>query len=213
MPPEDRLVAFALTAAIVIAIPGPSVLFIVGRALSGGKRAALLSVVGNTLGEYAQVVAIAFGLGVLAERSVALLTAVKVLGGLYLVYLGVRTYLARGQDSTALADAAAARLEGRRALLRGAFVGATNVKTVVFLAAILPQFTSPATGHLTLQVLLLGLVFSIIALVSDSIWALAADGVRSWFTGSPRRLALLEGAGGIAIAGLGVAVLASGSTD
>lgn len=223
MPPIDRLVAFALTAAVVIVVPGPSVLFIVGRALAAGRRTALLSVLGNTVGEYVQVVAVAFGVGAVAERSVAVLTAIKIAGGVYLLYLGITTFLRRRATGAPPPDeggaapgagAPAARGEGARgergALVRGTFVGATNPKTVVFLAAILPQFVARSHGPVTVQILVLGLVFSAIALVCDSAWALGAHGVRAWFATSPRRLELLHGAGGVAITAVGIAVLATG---
>jgi threonine/homoserine/homoserine lactone efflux protein len=92
MPATDRLVAFSLTAIVIIVIPGPSVIFIVGRALSHGRRAALITVIGNTVGEYAQVVGIAFGVAALIERSVALFSIVKLIGAAYLVVLGIRTF-------------------------------------------------------------------------------------------------------------------------
>lgn len=212
MPPADRLIAFALTAVVVILIPGPSVLFVVGRALAAGRRAALLSVLGNTAGEFLQVVAVAFGVGALAERSVAVLTAIKLVGGIYLVTLGVRTFLRR-KESHGLAGAARTSVGGsgeRWAWVRGAVVGATNPKTVVFLAAILPQFVARRSDHVTAQILVLGLVFSAIALVCDSGWALGAHGARSWFARSPRRLELVHGAGGVAITAVGAAVLLTG---
>jgi threonine/homoserine/homoserine lactone efflux protein len=212
VPPVDRLVAFALTATVVIAIPGPSVLFVVGRALAAGRRTALLSVFGNTIGEYVQVVAVAFGVGALAERSVTFLTTIKFVGGAYLLYLGVRTFLRRKEAHSVGSEGVDERAEPG-ALLRGALVGVTNPKTVVFLAAILPQFASRAAGDLTVQILVLGLVFSVIALVSDSVWALGAHGFRAWFSTSPRRLQLVQGTGGLAIAAVGVAVLATGSRD
>jgi threonine/homoserine/homoserine lactone efflux protein len=213
VPPTDRLIAFAFTAAVVIAIPGPSVLFIVGRALAAGRRTALLSVLGNTLGEYVQVGAVAFGVGALAERSVAFLTTIKLVGGLYLLYLGIRTFVQRKELLSIPSEGGRREANGPRELLDGAFVGVTNPKTVVFLAAILPQFVSRAAGHVTTQILVLGFVFSAIALVSDSAWALGAHGFRSWFARSPRRLELVHGTGGLAIAAVGVAVLLSGRKD
>ena len=78
------------TALVVIVVPGPSVLFVVSRALASGRRVAVWSIVGNALGEYVQVVAVAFGIGALAERSVAAFTSLKLVGGAYLVYLGAK---------------------------------------------------------------------------------------------------------------------------
>jgi threonine/homoserine/homoserine lactone efflux protein len=207
-----RLLAFGATAFVVIVIPGPSVLFVVGRALAGGRRVAILTVAGNAFGEYVQVIAVAFGVGALAEQSVAALTALKLVGGAYLVYLGVRTFRERRSLAVALASSTAERSD-RRSFLQGFTVGATNPKTVVFLAAILPQFVSRAGGNVPGQILLLGLIFSAIAMLSDSMWALAAGGFRAWFARSPRRLELVGGAGGLAIVAVGAGLLVSGRKD
>jgi threonine/homoserine/homoserine lactone efflux protein len=208
----DRLLPFAITAFVVIVIPGPSVLFVVGRALACGRRVAVLTVVGNALGEYVQVIAVAFGVGALAEQSVTAFTTLKLLGGAYLIYLGVRTFRERKSLAAALAAPVTPRSD-RRAFLEGAAVGATNPKTVVFLAAILPQFVSPAAGDVPVQILVLGAVFAAIAIASDTIWAMAAGGFRMWFSRSPRRLELVGGAGGLAIFAVGAGLLVSGHKD
>ena len=209
---SGRLLAFGVTAFVVIVIPGPSVLFVVGRALAGGRRVAILTVVGNAIGEYVQVLAVAFGVGALAEQSVAAFTALKLVGGAYLVYLGVRTFRERRSLATALAGPAVARSD-RRSFVQGFTVGVTNPKTVVFLAAILPQFVSRTAGDVPAQILLLGLIFAAIAMLSDSMWALAAGGFREWFARSPRRLELIGGAGGLAIVAVGAGLLVSGRKD
>jgi threonine/homoserine/homoserine lactone efflux protein len=208
----DRLLAFGLTAFVVIVIPGPSVLFVVGRALACGRRVALLTVVGNALGEYVQVIAVAFGVGALAEQSVAAFTTLKLLGGAYLIYLGVKTFRERRSLAAALAAPVALRSD-RRAFLEGWTVGVTNPKTVVFLAAILPQFVNRSAGEVPVQILLLGALFGAIALASDTIWATAAGGFRTWFSRNPRRLELVGGAGGLAIVAVGAGLLVSGRKD
>jgi threonine/homoserine/homoserine lactone efflux protein len=212
MLPADRLLAFGITAFVVIVIPGPSVLFVVGRALACGRRVAVLTVVGNALGEYVQVIAVAIGVGALAEQSVAVFTAMKLLGGAYLIYLGVKTFRERRSLAAALAAPVAHRSD-RRAFLEGWTVGVTNPKTVVFLAAILPQFVDRAAGEVPVQILLLGAVFAAIAVASDTIWAVAAGGVRLWFGRSPRRLELIGGAGGLAIIAVGAGLVVSGRKD
>src|SRR6516225_5870480 len=204
----DRLLAFTVTAFVVIVIPGPSVLFVVGRALACGRRVAVLTVVGNALGEYLQVIAVAFGVGALAEQSVVAFTTLKLAGGAYLIYLGVRTFRERKSLAAAIATPVAPRSD-RRAFLEGATVGVTNPKTVVFLAAILPQFVNRTAGHVPLQILVLGAVFAAVAVVSDTIWAIAAGGFRTWFSRSPRRLELVGGAGGVAIVAVGAGLLLS----
>ena len=205
-----NLVAFVLVAALVIVVPGPSVIFIVSRALTSGRRVAVLSVLGNTVGEYAQVILVAFGVGALVEESLVLFTALKIIGGGYLIYLGIRTYLTRRHVSAALEGVSEADLTDGRSFLQGVTVGATNPKTIIFLAAILPQFVRVQAGGVPLQILVLGVIFSAIAILSDSAWALAADVFRTWFARSPRRLELIGGGGGIAIAALGVGLLVAG---
>jgi threonine/homoserine/homoserine lactone efflux protein len=212
MPSTDRLLAFAVTALVVIVIPGPSVLFVVARALARGRRVAVLSVAGNAVGVYAQVLAVAIGIGALAERSVAAFTVLKLLGGAYLVYLGVKTFRQRKSLAASLAAPFGPRPD-RRSFFEGAIVGATNPKTVVFLVAILPQFTTRTQGHVGSQILVLGLMFAAIAVVSDTVWVMAAARFRGWFARSPRRLELVGGAGGLAIAAVGVSFLASGRKD
>src|ERR1035441_9994949 len=105
MPAAGHVTTFALTAVVIILIPGPSVMFVVGRALTYGRRAAMLTVVGNTLGEYVQVIAVASGIGAAAERSVAVLTGLKLFGAAYLVYLGAKAIRERRSPFTLLQSA------------------------------------------------------------------------------------------------------------
>ncbi|WP_033437543.1 LysE family translocator [Saccharothrix sp. NRRL B-16314] len=204
----DRLVAFAAMSLLLIVIPGPSVLFVVGRALAQGRRAALITVLGNTLGAYALVVAVAFGVGAVVERSAFVFTTLKLAGAVYLVYLGVKAVRQRGALHASFTGGGPGR-GGLRTLWEGFAVGVANPKTMVFFAAVLPQFVDRAQGHVAAQMLLLGLVFNLIAVASDSVWGLAAATARTWFARSPRRLALVGGAGGLAMIGLGVTIAAT----
>ncbi|MFJ9337753.1 LysE family translocator [Streptomyces sp. NPDC101733] len=211
---SDRLSAFAVVSLLLIVIPGPSVLFVVGRALAHGRRAALTTVVGNTLGAYVLVVAVALGVGAVVERSVLVFTALKLIGAAYLVYLGVKAFRQRGALHGALTTADAPAERGRlRTLGEGFVVGVANPKTTVFFAAVLPQFVEPERGSVTGQMLVLGLVFTLIALLSDSLWGLVAATTRDWFAGSPRRLSLVGGVGGLTMIGLGVGVAVTGRKD
>ncbi len=207
MTSTGQLLAFAATAFVVIVIPGPSVLFVIGRALAGGRRAAVFSVLGNAAGEYAQVIAIAFGVGTVIAQSATVFTALKLLGGCYLVYLGAKTFRQRKPLALPLPDQA---VGDRASFTQGFTVGVTNPKTAVFLAAILPQFVARAAGDLPGQILVLGLVFSGIAVASDTLWAFAAGTFRSWFVRSPRRYELVGAAGGLSIAAVGLGFLLAG---
>jgi threonine/homoserine/homoserine lactone efflux protein len=204
-----RLLVFAGVSFVLILVPGPSVLFVIGRALALGRRAALLTVVGNTCGAYVVVGAVAFGVGAVVERSVLVFTVLKLAGAAYLVWLGVHAIRQRGSLREAF-HAEGARRGTLRTLGEGFAVGVTNPKTIVFFAAVLPQFVDRARGQVPGQMLLLGLVFNVIALVSDSLWGVVASGAREWFVRSPRRLSVVGGVGGLTMIGLGVTVAATG---
>ncbi|MEU3048147.1 LysE family translocator [Streptomyces sp. NPDC006984] len=212
MPSSDRVLAFTAVSFVLIAIPGPSVLFVVGRALALGRRAALTTVAGNTLGVCVPVLAVALGVGSVVERSATLYTILRLAGAAYLVHLGIRAWRERGRIRAAV-PGAQPPARGRRTFWEGFAVGATNPKTIVFFAAVLPQFVDRGQGHAAAQMLLLGLVFTVIAALCDGAWGLAAGTARSWFARSPRRLELLGGTGGLAMIGLGVGMAATGRAD
>lgn len=209
----SQVLAFALLSVVVVAVPGPSVLFTVGRALTVGRREALLTVVGNAIGAYLQVVAVAVGIGVVVARSATVFAVVKVVGAAYLVFLGVQAIRHRRGVTDALAAGIPTVLPSRRALRDGAVVGVTNPKVIVFLVVALPQFTNQDAGGVPLQMLVLGTLFPLIALVLDSGWALAAATARSWFARSPRRLEAVGGAGGLMMIGLGASIAVTGRRD
>ncbi len=203
-----RALAFAAIALVVIAVPGPSVLFIVGRAVAVGRRAALITVLGNTLGEMLQVLVVALGMGELLQRSALIFTVVKLLGAAYLCYLGLMTWRQR-RGPVAEGAAGASRRAGRHALKAGLVVGATNPKSMVFLAAVLPQFAQPSLGHLPIQLLGLGLVWAAIAIVSDSAWAFLAGSARDWLLRRPGHLEHAQGASAVVMVGLGAGLALS----
>jgi threonine/homoserine/homoserine lactone efflux protein len=207
--PAANLAAFVLASVVLIAVPGPSVLFVVSRGVVLGRRAALATVVGNCAGVYVQVVAVALGIGVVVERSASVFAAVKLAGAGYLVWLGVRTFRARRSLGAAL-GARVERKSVRRILREGFVVGLTNPKAAVFFAAVLPQFADRSRGHVPLQLLALGLVFVAVALVLDSLWGLAAGTARERLIASPRRLEAIGAAGGVVLVGLGVGLAVSG---
>ncbi|GGE95546.1 LysE family translocator [Mycetocola zhadangensis] len=204
----STLLAFALASIVIILVPGPSVLFVIGRSIALGRRAGVLSVVGNTLGTIPAVIAVAFGVGAIVASSVIAFTAIKFAGALYLVWLGIQAIRHRRGH---LQDLAPVRIPTGTLLRQGFFVGLTNPKTIAFFVAVLPQFVDPAAGSVWAQLLLLGLVFQCIALVSDSAWALAAGTARQWFARSPRRVSTLAGTGGVLMIGLGGTLALTGN--
>ncbi len=206
---SDHLLGYALASFVLIVIPGPSVLFVVGRALAYGRRTALATVCGNAAGNYVVAACVAFGIGTLVERSVAVFTVVKLAGALYLVWLGIQAFRRRKALASTFAGVTEARGD-RRAAREGFLVGVTNPKALILFGAVLPQFVDRAAGHVPVQMLLLSLVSIAIGLVSDSSWGVAASFVRSWFARSDRRFELVGGAGGLAMIGVGLTVAVTG---
>jgi threonine/homoserine/homoserine lactone efflux protein len=205
---SGRLLDYALASAVLIVIPGPSVLFVVGRALAYGRRTALTTVCGNAAGNYSVAVCIALGLGVILQRSQVVFDVIKLGGALYLVWLGIQALRDR-KRLTAVLDAPPAR-SGRPALRDGYIVGVTNPKALILFGAVLPQFVNRAAGNVVLQMLVLALVSIAIGLVSDSTWGITASAVRTWFARSPRRVELVGAAGGVAMICVGVTAAVTG---
>ena len=204
-----NLAGYAVASFVLIVIPGPSVLFVIGRALSLGRGPAIASVAGNAVGVYVVAVLVAFGLGPLVQRSDAAFLVIKLAGGLYLLWLGIHAIRHR-RDLAAALDVQVTQVSPWRAARQGFVVGIANPKALIMFGAVLPQFVNRQAGHVPEQMLLLSLLSFGIALISDSMWAVAASSVRSWLAVNPRRLAAVGGAGGLAMIGVGVSVMVTG---
>ncbi len=183
MPEPGTLGLFALAALALIAIPGPNMLYIATRALAEGRRAGLASALGVEAGVLVHIVAAAAGLSALVASSATAFAVLKYLGAAYLVFLGLRALLGgRG-------EAAGPRPRGggslRRAFAEGVLVNVLNPKVALFFLAFLPPFVDPARGSAWTQVVVLGLVFLLIALAIDVVYALAAGSVGAWLARRP----------------------------
>jgi threonine/homoserine/homoserine lactone efflux protein len=206
----EQLVAFGIAAFILIAIPGPSVVFVIGRALAYGRSVALATVVGNSLGLLVIATLVAFGLGVVVQSSVVVFTAIKLVGAAYLVYLGVQAIRHRRGFTVTEAGVRVGLLGRGQAVRQGFVVGVSNPKAFMIFAAVLPQFIDRGNGHVELQMWLLGLLAFTIGLVSDSVWAVLASQLRHWFNASARRGETMGAAGGVSMIGLGLGLAVVG---
>jgi threonine/homoserine/homoserine lactone efflux protein len=208
----SQLAAFGLAALVIIVVPGPSVLFTVGRALAYGRVVALLTVVGNSTGLLVVMVLVAFGLGAVVAGSLMVFTAVKVAGAAYLCWLGVQAI--RHRRAVQVTDPAGSpAMPGLRAVRQGFLVGVSNPKAFMMFAAVLPQFVDRTRGDVTAQMLVLGLLAFGIGLLSDGVWALLASRLRTWFNGSPARGRALGTVGGTSMIGLGLGLVATGRPE
>jgi threonine/homoserine/homoserine lactone efflux protein len=204
VPTTQNIIGFLLLSMVIILVPGPSVLFAIGRALVLGTRAALISVFGNALGVGSQILIVALGLGVLIQQSPDLFFVIKVVGALMIGYLGLKAIWQRKKVDVGNASVSPS---GKKVLSESIVVGITNAKTLVFFIAALPSFVDPSGGNPSAQMLTLGALFLIIGVTSDSMYAIAAGKARHWLGGSEKRLANFRGIGGLALMFLGLYML------
>lgn len=208
--PPDQLLVFALASLALLLIPGPAVLYIVTRSASQGRAAGVASVLGIQCGGLVHVLMAALGLSAILLSSALAFNLVKYAGAAYLVYLGLRTWLAREPLELAVIT----RQPLGQIFLQGLMVNALNPKTALFFFAFLPQFVDPARGAAWLQFLLLGLVFIALATFSDGTYAILSSSLGGWLRQKTREARFAQGqrwiTGGIYI-GLGLTAALTGS--
>lgn len=209
MPIPIRFPEYLVASVLIILAPGPSVLFAIARAIAWGRATAVATVVGNALGMFALSILIAFGLGPILEQSELAFITVQILGGLYLIYLGVDALKHSRIAASEMVNQGDIKPSHLRSIRDGFWVGALNPKGLVFFAAILPQFLDRDGANLTGQLLLMGATFAILAIIGDGTWGLLAGTVREWMASSPMRLVLLRRLGGAVIILLGLFTLIS----
>jgi threonine/homoserine/homoserine lactone efflux protein len=202
MPSLSTYALFIATALALLAIPGPAVLYVVGRSIDQGRTAGLASVLGITTGTIVHITAATVGLSSLVLASKLAFDAVRYVGAAYLVLLGVRRLLTRGAEEAA--DGRAPRTL-RRLYTQGFVVNLLNPKTIVFVFAFIPQFVDVGAGHVWLQILLLGLTFAGLGFLSDSLYAIVAGTVADRLRGTPLVARVERWFGGTVLIGLGVA--------
>jgi threonine/homoserine/homoserine lactone efflux protein len=206
MPSGSTFVLFAAASLALLVIPGPAVLYIVTRSLEQGRRVGLASVLGVHVGTVAHVLAAAAGLSAILVSSAAAFTTVKYAGAAYLIVLGLRRLLGRG--SSGKARAVVTPGSPARAFRQGVVVNVLNPKTALFFLAFLPPFLDPKRGPLFVQVVLLGLTFIGLGLLSDGAYALLASYLGGRWRRRSSSPALFGGLGerlsGLVYVGLGV---------
>ena len=208
LPEWSSLGLFAVAALVLLLTPGPAVLYIVTRSIDQGWRAGLVSVLGVHVGTLAHIFAAAAGLSALLAASATAFGVVKYLGAVYLIYIGVRRL--RDRESRMIREGGApTRL--RRAFVDGVVVNVLNPKTGLFFLAFLPQFVDPNAPHPAVQIAFLGVLFALLGLVTDSLWALAAGTAGGVLRRSRRFERTQRYVTGTVYIGLGVATALAGS--
>jgi len=203
----SRLAEYIVAAMIIILAPGPSVLFVIARAIAWGRKVAVFTVAGNVTGAFFLSTFVAFGLGPILQNSDIAYIAVQWGGGLYLIYLGFDAIKHRKIHAADMTNQGDREPSALRSMRDGFWVGALNPKGLVFYAAVLPQFIDRDKGQVTSQLILLGAIFSALAFISDGSWGLLAGTARAWLANDSTRLEKLRAAGGNIMIVLGLSVL------
>ena len=206
MPDQATLLVFSAAALALIVVPGPAVLYIVSQSLDRGRLAGFVSALGIAVGGLVHVLAAAIGLSSILVSSATAFNAIKYAGALYLICMGLWTIFRRRDEEPASAPSER-RL--RRRFGQGVIVNVLNPKTALFFFAFLPQFVDPEQGATGVQIAVLGLVFVAIAVVSDSIWALAAGTASEHLRGNRRFLSVQRYVSGSVFVGLGALTAAA----
>lgn len=202
-----HLVEFVIACIAIILIPGPSVMFTIARAVAWGRLTAILTALGNAFGMLLLSVFIALGLGPLLQRSELLLQVVQVIGGLYLIYLGIDAYRHREEHADDMVKIEETKPSNFQIMREGFTVGALNPKALVFFSAVFPQFVDATLGSITVQLLLFGLIFAVLSFLLDGTWGFLVGSSRDWFVTSRNRLVTLRTIGAVVMMVLGVAVI------
>ena len=202
-----KLPEFLVASTLIILAPGPSVLFTIARAVAWGRFVAVMTVIGNALGMLVMAALVAFGFGPLLEQSPLLYAIVQWAGGVYLIWLGIDALRHRHAHASDMLDQGSATPSGLRTLREGFVVGLLNPKSLVFFAAVFPQFVDRSAGNVPLQMMILGVIFATIAVISDGTWGIAAGSARVWLSNNPRRLVQMRVIGGLVMLVLGALVL------
>jgi len=203
----QNLTQFILASVAIILVPGPSVMFVIARAVAWGRITALLTALGNALGMLLLSVFIAIGLGPLLQRYELLLIVVQVLGGMYLIHLGIDAWRHRQEHADDMVKIEEVKPSNYQILRQGFTVGALNPKALVFFSAVFPQFVDPDVGSITIQLLIFGAIFTALALLLDGTWGVLVGSSRDWFVTSRNRLVFLRTVGAVVMMALGVGVM------
>ena len=200
----SRLWEYLIATILIILAPGPSVLFTIARAIAWGRAAAVATVIGNASGMFLVSLLVAVGLGPLLQSSKLFYNGVQWAGGAYLIYLGYAAIAASKVDAHGMQKTEGAKPSFVTSIKNGFWVGVLNPKSVVFFAAILPQFVDQEKNNVTAQLILLGAIFALIALISDGSYGLLAGTVRQWLSGDITRLIFMRRFGGCVMIALGL---------
>jgi len=206
---SSQFTEFFIASMAIIVAPGPSVLFTISRGVAWGRAVAVLSTLGNSLGTLLLSVFVALGLGPLLAHSKVFSIVLQLAGGCYLVWLGIGAARHRHEHAENMTKREGSLPSNVTIVRQGFTVGVLNPKSLVFFAAVFPHFVDRTKGNVTVQLLLFGGIFSVLAFCSDGTWGIVAGTAREWLSGSSGRLVVLRSIGATVMMCLGVLIIVS----
>jgi threonine/homoserine/homoserine lactone efflux protein len=210
IPNHSSLLLFVSAALILLAIPGPAVFYVTSRSIGHGRNAGLVSALGIGVGTLFHVAAAALGLSALLMSSAIAFSAVKYLGAAYLIFLGIQKIV---REDSITSSEQSARIQLSRIFGQGIVVNVLNPKTALFFFAFLPQFVDLSRGKVAGQILFLGLLFAVMGVLSDSVWALFAGTLAHALKRNTRWMRTQRYVSGGMLISLGLATAFAGSTS
>lgn len=205
---NSSLLVFVLASLALLLAPGPAVLYVVARSVDQGRWAGIISVLGISLGGWVHVVAAAVGLSALLVSSALAFTIVKYLGAAYLIYLGITTLLAPAKP---VGEAEIIKMSHTKIFRQGMIVNILNPKTALFFFTFIPQFVDPMRGSVALQIVFLGSIFLIMAIITDGMYAIVAGTLGQWLKTNQQFLKIQKYLSGTIYIFLGITTALSGS--
>jgi len=210
IPSHSSLLLFVSAALVLLAIPGPAVLYVTSRSIGHGRGAGLVSALGIGVGTLLHVAAAALGLSALLMSSAIAFGAVKYLGAAYLIFLGIQKIL---HEESIVSSEQSTRIQLSRIFGQGIVVNVLNPKTALFFFAFLPQFVDISRGKVAGQILFLGLLFAVMGVLSDSVWALFAGTLAHALKRNTRWMRTQRYLSGGMLVSLGLATAFAGSSN
>ncbi len=209
LPDGTTLLVFLGASLVLLVTPGPAVFYIVARSIDQGRMAGMVSTLGVAAGSCLHIIAAALGISVLLASSAVAFNVVKLIGAAYLIYLGVRKFLIPDPVET---DVHVELRRLREIFVQGVIVNVFNPKTALFFLAFLPQFVDVAKGQVALQMILLGVLFALLGVLSDGAYAIAAGSFGQWLKSHAGVLRAQRYFAGSVFITLGVLTAATGSS-
>ncbi|ELR68428.1 RhtB family transporter [Fulvivirga imtechensis AK7] len=201
----SQLITFIIASIILLVIPGPAIFFIVAKSIDQGRTAGIVSVLGIQLGTLFHIGAASLGISAILVTSALAFSLVKYAGAAYLIYLGVKALISKN-DTTGL-NVEVKKQKLNKVFFQGMIVNVLNPKTALFFFAFLPQFINPAAGSPTVQIFTLGLLFIILSIVSDGIYAMLAGSIKGFLHRNPVRIKIQKYISGVIYIILGLVTL------